>query len=45
MSSFTLSVPEEALEQLQAKLAATTFPDELESGDLWTYGYARDLSD
>lgn len=38
MASFTLSVPEEALEKLQAKLAATDFPDELERGDMWMYG-------
>jgi hypothetical protein len=38
MASFTLSVPEEALEKLQAKLAAADLPDELESGDLWKYG-------
>ncbi|KAE9968843.1 hypothetical protein EG327_010890 [Venturia inaequalis] len=38
MASFTLNVPDEALETLQAKLAATTFPDSLESGDMWNYG-------
>ncbi|TLD34820.1 60S ribosomal protein [Venturia nashicola] len=38
MASFTLNVPDEALEKLQAKLAATDFPDELDSGDMWKYG-------
>jgi pimeloyl-ACP methyl ester carboxylesterase len=38
MSAFNVHVPDEALERLQQKLASTTFPDELESDEPWTYG-------
>ena len=34
---YTISVPDAALEKLKAKLAAATFPDELEASQ-WEYG-------
>ena len=43
---FTIDVPEDVLDDLQARLADTRFPDELEGAD-WTYGanlaYMREL--
>ena len=38
MSSFAIHVPDEAIQTLNSKLAAATFPDELESEDPWMYG-------
>jgi len=38
MSSFTIHVPDEAIQTLKLKLATTKFPDELESEDPWVYG-------
>lgn len=38
MSSFTIHVPNEAIQKLKAKLETSTFPDELESDSPWAYG-------
>jgi hypothetical protein len=38
MPIFNLNIPDEALEKLQQKLASTTFPDELETTQPWSYG-------
>lgn len=38
MSSFTIHVPDEAVQKLKTKLEAATFPDELETNSPWTYG-------
>jgi len=38
MCSFTIHVPDEAIQTLKSKLAAAKFPDELESEDPWVYG-------
>jgi len=38
MSSFAIHVPDEAIQILKSKLAAATFPDEVENEDPWVYG-------
>lgn len=37
-SPYTINVSDEALDGLRNKLAAATFPDELEAPDPWPYG-------
>jgi len=38
MSAFTINVSDEAIRQLNRKLEAPTFPDELETDNPWAYG-------
>ena len=38
MAPFAIRVPDEAIQTLKSKLAAATFPDELESEEPWAYG-------
>jgi hypothetical protein len=38
MSSYTINVPESAIEALHKKLDAATFPDELVASEQWAYG-------
>ncbi|TVY53225.1 putative epoxide hydrolase, partial [Lachnellula suecica] len=38
ISPFKISIPESSLTSLQAKLAATTFPEEVDFSDDWKYG-------